>query len=134
MGFFRAHLARPIFRCTATIFMSFCAALVWGSFFSKLPLRGCFYDAEIYSKMKFFSIFEWFCCKIGHVSNTKATNLHYRKCIFLRFLAKTDPFSQGSICEFPVTPTSYRLVPNLARRDLFKNAKIGPRGGSPRKK
>ena len=56
------------------------------------------------------------------------------KKIIFRFLAKKVPFfAGGPFLGFRSTPTSYRLVPKIARRDRFKNDKIGPKGGFPRK-
>ena len=34
-------------------------------------------------------------CYFGHVYCIMPTNLHYKKCAFLRFLAKIGPFPQG---------------------------------------
>ena len=44
---------------------------------------------------------------------------------FSFFGLKGTLFCWGPFLGFRSTPTSYRLVPKIARRDLFKNDKIG---------
>ena len=50
-----------------------------------------------------------------------------------RFFGQKGTFLMGGpFLGFRSTPSSYRLVPKLARRDRFKNDKIGPKQWLPR--
>ena len=101
---------------------------------TQLSMLGCYHDDEISSKMMVSINFLCFFHHFGHVFCVMATNFHYQKYdFFYEFWPKLTIFPRCRFLSFQLTPTSYQLVPNLARRDLFKNDKIGPTGGFPPK-
>ncbi len=100
-----------------------------GGTFAQLCLLGCFCNGKICTKMRVSTVFFDFLVILVLREHFFCTT----KSGIFRFFGQKGTFLMGGpFLGFRSTPSSYRLVPKLARRDRFKNDKIGPKQGLPR--
>ena len=100
-----------------------------GGIFAQLYLLGCFYNDETCTKMRFSTTFFDFLV----ILVIREHPFYTTKNDPFRFIVQKGTFLMGSpLLGFQSTPSSYRLVPKIARRDRFKNDKIGPKQWFPR--
>jgi len=100
-----------------------------GGTFVQLCLLGCFCNGKICTKMRFQLFFFDFLVILVLREHFFAL----QKVAFSGFFGQKGTFLMGGpFLGFRSTPSSYRLVPKLARRDRFKNDKIGPKQWLPR--